>query len=347
LNVLLSCAGRRNYLIEYFRSAPGVSRIIATDASEYAPALADADESIVVPLVSDPDYVDVAADICRQYQVGLLISLNDLELPVLAEHRERFASMGVSLVVSSPDVIRTCFDKWATVRFLESAGIEFPRTYVSLTDALRALQAGQLQLPLVIKPRWGTASIGIEFVDDEEVLVETYEHVRARAMASIIGSASTTDPERCLLIQERLEPPEYGLDVVNDLSGRYVTTFARRKLAMRAGETDRAVTVDDRVLSRIGARIGTALAHVGNLDCDIFMRDGEAVVLEMNPRFGGGYPFSHAAGADVPAALVAWAMGREPEPSWLEIEPGVAAAKCDRVVVTSTTVVQGRDGRST
>src|SRR5690606_10426320 len=119
--------------------------------------------------------------------------------------------------------------------------------------------------------------------------------------------------------QERLNSPEYGLDVINDLQGRYVTTFARRKLAMRAGETDRAVTIADERFTKAGARIGTTLRHVGNLDCDVFLREEEPVVLEMNPRFGGGYPFSHAAGAHVPAALVAWASKRDIDPSWLKI----------------------------
>ena len=125
------------------------------------------------------------------------------------------------------------------------------------------------------------------------------------------------DLERAVLIQERIGGQEYGLDVVNDLDGRHVTTFARCKLAMRAGETDRAVTVETFELDRMGAAIGERLGHAGNLDCDVFLADGRLYVLELNPRFGGGYPFSHAAGADLPAALIAWASGKAPDPRWL------------------------------
>jgi len=117
--------------------------------------------------------------------------------------------------------------------------------------------------------------------------------------------------------------------------GRYVTTFVKRKLSMRAEETDRAITVDDPVLSALGETLGRRLGHTGNLDCDVFVGDGEPAVVELNPRFGGGYRFSHAAGADVPAALVAWASGLTADACWLEASPGVASGKCDRLVVAA------------
>jgi carbamoyl-phosphate synthase large subunit len=98
-------------------------------------------------------------------------------------------------------------------------------------------------------------------------------------------------------------------------------------------DTDRAVTAESFELDRVGAAIGQRLGHAGNLDCDVFLAEGRLYVLELNPRFGGGYPFSHAAGADLPAALIAWASGAAPDPRWLRIRPGVKAAKCDRLVL--------------
>jgi len=123
------------------------------------------------------------------------------------------------------------------------------------------------------------------------------------------------------------------LDIVNDLDGNYATTFVKRKLAMRAGETDRAITVDSEQLQELGQLIGGKLCHIGNLDCDVFVREGICYVLELNPRFGGGYPFSQVAGANIPAALIAWADGKEPDPSWLKVMPNVMASKCDRLVI--------------
>lgn len=336
MNVLITCAGRRNYLVEYFRKALDKrGRILVTDASPDAPAMQEADGSFVVPQVDDPAYLDSLLSICRRNAVGLLVSVNDLELPVLASARERFEQVGTRMAVSGPGVIDIAFDKWKTIRFLEKAGMPFPQTLLTLEDARRAVSQGSLRFPLVIKPRWGTASLGIFFPEDEGELELVFELARKQLSRSMLAKASTADWEHCLLIQERLSGNEYGLDIVNDLNGKHATTFVKRKLAMRAGETDRAETVDDPILERLGAQIGQALRHVGNLDCDVFLTPQGPRVLELNPRFGGGYPFSHVAGANVPAALLAWADGRYPEPHWLKVRPGVRAAKCDRLVLAS------------
>lgn len=337
MNVLLTCAGRRNYLLEYFRAAVSqVGKVYAADSDPDAPAMLEADEALVVPPIQQPDYVDHLLKVCRQYEIGLVCSLNDLELPVLAPHRERFAQEGTTVVVSSPEVIRTCGDKWVTYVRLTEWGIPTAKTYLSLSNARTALLNGDISFPVVVKPRWGTASIGIEFPADFEELAIAHRLTELRCGRTIIGGMSAADPERAVLVQELLPGREHGLDVINDLRGRYVTTFAKRKLTMRAGETDRAVTVYDGRLEALGEALGTLLGHVGNLDCDVFVGDdGRIGVLELNPRFGGGYPFSHEAGADVPAALVAWAAGRPAEDGWLSVRPGVATSKCDRLVVRS------------
>jgi carbamoyl-phosphate synthase large subunit len=177
-------------------------------------------------------------------------------------------------------------------------------------------------------------------VERAEDLAPAHQLIRQQLAGTILAAASASDLERAVLIQERLLGQEYGLDVVNDLHGRYVTTFARCKLAMRAGETDRAVTVESHEFDRLGATIGQQLGHVGNLDCDVFLAEDRLYALELNPRFGGGYPFSHVAGADLPAALIAWASGEVPDPRWLRVRFGVTSAKCDRLVPVTSLATQ-------
>jgi carbamoyl-phosphate synthase large subunit len=297
--------------------------------------LQEADRAFVVPPMDHADYFDHLLTICQQYQVRLLLSLNDLELPLLARQRERFLDIGTIPVISSPDVVNTCFDKWATFGFLKSCGLTTPKTYPSLAEAHKALSRGEITFPLVVKPRWGTASIGIEYPDDDEELELMYRLVRKKLTRTILADVSATDPEGCILIQERLHGQEYVLDVINDLDGRYVTTFIKLKLShsMEPGGAHRVVTVENDQLERLGEKIGQRLGHVGNLDCDVFNSEGHCYLLEMNPRFGGGYPFSHTAGANLPAALIAWASGEEPDASWLRVKPGIRVAKCDRVVM--------------
>lgn len=334
MNVLLTCAGRRNYLVGFFRAAlAGSGELCAADANPHAVALQEADRAFLVPSIEAPDYVERIVELCREHKIGLVVSLNDLELPILADAREHFAEVGTRLVVSSPEVIRTCFDKWETFRFLRAHGLPTPRTYLSASAALDDLSSGAITWPLVIKPRWGSASIGIEYVRDERELEIGETLLLLRLSRTILANASVSDPEHPILFQQCLRGQEIGVDVVNDFDGQTAAVLARRKLTMRSGETDRAETFEDARVTQLGHRLGAALRHIGNLDCDMFLEPEGPIVMELNPRFGGGYPFSHAAGADIPAALLAWARNETPDPAWLRIQSGVLASKCDRLVI--------------
>jgi carbamoyl-phosphate synthase large subunit len=103
----------------------------------------------------------------------------------------------------------------------------------------------------------------------------------------------------------------------------------RRKLRQRAGQTDRAESVRHEQLEAIGEEIGRHLGHIGLLDCDAIVNASGCYILDINPRIGGGYPFSHLAGANIPAALVAWMRGEEPEPTWLRATPRARVARYD------------------
>lgn len=333
LNVLFTCAGRRNYLVNYFRQAlAGRGMVLAADAAADAPALQEADGAFLLPPLSHPDYLERLLALCREHRVRLLFSLNDLELPLIARHRERFLAVGTMPIVSSAEVIDRCFDKWATCRYLAAIGVRVPRTYITLSEAQEAVRRGELSFPVVIKPRWGTASIGIELPESAQELELAYQLSKVRLSRTLLAQVSSADEERSLLIQERLDGQEFGLDIVNDLEGRHVQTFVKRKLSMRAGETERALTEHHPALEELGRRIGKSLGHIGNLDCDVFVTGDDCCVLELNPRFGGGYPFSHAAGVNLPAALIAWVLGEPIDPRWLDLKQGVTSAKCDRLV---------------
>ena len=230
--------------------------------------------------------------------------------------------------------MRICSDKWATVRFLRAHEIRTPATFLHPRNALDALADGRIAFPLVVKPRWGSASVGVDQVSDVDELRLTYALARKRFADPPASAVRDVEDEGAtVLIQECLNGSEHGIDVINDLGGRYVTTFARRKLLMRAGETDRAMTLEQPALEQLGARLGRALGHSGVLDCDVFVDGERCTVVDMNPRFGGGYPFEEAAGANIPATLLAWASGRDPDPSWLRPAPNITASKSDGLVV--------------
>jgi len=333
MNILFTCAGRRNYLLQYFKNAIGnQGNIIAADVQRTAPAMAIADKAIVVPVVYSENYNEIILDICKKEKVNALISLNDLELPVLAAIKNEFYKIGVSLVVSDDEVIDTCFDKWKTVEFTKAVGIDTPKTYLNLESALDAIKNGELDFPLVIKPRWGSASIGIEFPESMEELELSFKLLQKKLFRSMLATISKTDAENAILIQEKIDGTEYGLDIFNDLEGNNLSVYVKEKLAMRAGETDKAVLRNHPAIEKIGEKIGQNLKHIANLDCDIFEKDGKYYLLEMNPRFGGGYPFSQMSGANFPAAIYGFLKNEPLQKEWFTKNYDQTFAKCEILI---------------
>lgn len=329
MNILFTCAGRRTYLLKYFKEnmAEG-DKVVATDMQLSAPALQVADVKLQVPAVYDPEYVNITLGICKDQKIDAVISLNDLELPVLAENKEKFEALGVKVIVSDPQVIDIAFDKYKTAQWVEALGLTAPKTYVRLADVKEALAKGEIEFPLFMKPRWGSGSIGLESIADMEELDIYYNLLMKKIKKTILATASVGD--EYIMIQEKLNGNEFGLDIMNDLNGKNVAVSVKQKLAMRAGETDKAVTLDLPEVREMGRKIGEALGHIGNLDVDIMQRaDGAYCVLELNPRFGGGFPFSYEAGVNLPKAIIQWVKGEEVDPAILQPTYGKMFAKND------------------
>jgi len=329
MNILLTCAGRRNYIVEYFKTEllDINDKVYAANSHEYSTALNLADKGFLVPSIYSQSYIDVLIKLCHQYHINAIIPLFDLELPILSRSIERLKNEGVTTIVSYPNVIDICNDKWLTSRYLSEIGIRNPKTFIDLAKTFNALSNSKITFPLILKPRWGMGSIGIMEAKDENELMYCYSKLREIIDKSYIRVESQKDFEKCILIQEKIIGQEYGLDVINNLQGDYVVTFIKKKLAMRSGETDVAETVYENKLDNIGKLLGSKLGHIANLDVDVFLNDDGAFVLEMNPRIGGGYPFSHLAGVNLPKAIIAWLKGKEPDKSCFDIKYGVVGMK--------------------
>ncbi|NER16876.1 ATP-grasp domain-containing protein [Spongiivirga citrea] len=335
-NILFTCAGRRNYLINYFKKELNGGLVFAADNQNTAPALVDADNAIIMPSIHDDNYINSLKKAISQYKIDALISLNDFELPILAKNKAEIESTGVKVIVSSPEVINISFDKWETHHFIEKIGLKSPKTYISLESAITAINNGDLKFPLVVKPRWGSASVGIDFADNIEELELIHKLQLLKIEKSYDNAMSGDDSlENALLIQEKIDGTEYGMDILNDFEGKYFGSFAREKLFMRSGETDKAKTVKGDDFNKIGRQIGEKLGHIGTLDCDIFRKGKDLYVLELNPRFGGGYPFSHEGGINTAAIYVNWLMGNNNVQEFNNYQSGVIFSKCDRLLKIS------------
>lgn len=327
MNVLLTSAGRRSYLVRYFKNAlAGRGRVLAANSAD-CPSFHVADGFVVTPLIYSDDYIPFLLDYCRREGVGLLIPLFDVDIPVLARKANLFESIGVRVVSPSPTVANICNDKLSTFSALSAASILTPLTVTALDDALVLLENGEISFPLVVKPRWGMGSIGLHIVYNERELRAACALVEGEVFRSYLKYESSTGEGSSYIIQEMVNGDEYGLDVMCDLDSTFRGVSVKRKLAMRSGETDEAVVVDDQELVALGERMASAFPHPGNMDVDVIMSERGPVVLEMNARFGGGYPFSHIAGVDLPAAIVEWALGGDVPDSTLWPAAGTHAYK--------------------
>lgn len=314
LNFLLTSVGRRSYLVKYFKQAlNGNGKVFVANSSSQNPAFQVADGSVVTPLIYDDEYIPFLLKYCREKRICAIISLFDIDLPILAKHKELFKENGVNVIVSDYDVIKICNDKYLTYNFLKQNNLNVPRTYIDIDKAKRDIKSEKLNFPVFVKPRWGMGSISVFEASDIDELEVFYRKVKRELKDSYLKYESAIDIDNAVLIQEKLKGQEFGLDVINDLYGKYQNTIVKKKLAMRSGETDCAVTVDNDNLSRIGEKLSILLKHIANLDVDVFMVDEEPYILEMNARFGGGYPFSHMAGVNLPKAIIEWLKGNNVE----------------------------------
>lgn len=307
LNILLTSVGRRSYLVEYFKRAlDGNGEVHVSNSSENSPAFQVADRTIVTPFIYDDNYIPFLLDYCINNNIKAIISLFDIDLPILSKNKDKFDEIGVNLIISEPKVICICNDKWNSYNFLKNNGINVPNTYLSLEEVNKGIENGDISFPIIVKPRWGMGSIGVYEAETKEELKVFFEKAKRNIKETYLKYESSENIEECVLLQEKIVGEEYGLDIINNLHGEYQNTIVKRKLAMRSGETDCAITVDNMDIRRIGERISSLLKHIGNLDVDVFVENNKIYVLEMNARFGGGYPFSHMAGVNLPLAIVKW-----------------------------------------
>lgn len=328
MNILLTSAGRRSYLVQYFKEAlKGSGLVHAANSSALSTAFLYADKTVVTPLIYDDNYIPFLLTYCTENSIDAIVSLFDVDLMMLSKHKRDFEQIGTSVIVANEDAINICNDKWHTYEFCLREGINAPKTYLSYEDAQNDIAKGKLSFPLYVKPRWGMGSLSVFCAENTEELRVFYEKAKREIQLSYLKYESAVDTEKCVLIQESIDGQEHGIDVINDLNGNYRNTIIRHKYAMRSGETDAAVIIENPAIKAVGEKISRALRHPANLDADVFLKDGVPYLLEMNARFGGGYPFSHVAGANVPLAIVSWLRGEDVDPSLLSAKAGVMAQK--------------------
>lgn len=317
MNILILSAGTRDKVVQYFKKElAGKGRVIATDCSNLAPAVYEADAFYLVPRITEPGYLDVVLDICKKEKIAGVFSLIDPELSLLAKERERFLSVGTTPVISDYELVETCFDKYRMFEMLRNMQIPTAKCYIEKEAFYRAEESGEISYPVFVKPVRGSASIHINKVGSKkeiEVLCDLYDD---------------------LMMQEYMDGTEFGADVYVDMiSGKCTDIFVKKKIKMRAGETDKSVSFKDEKLFALIRDFVEECGFRGMIDIDIFEIDGVYYISEVNPRFGGGYPHAYACGVNMPAAVIRNLDGQENEVRIGEYKEGICMMKFNEVMI--------------
>lgn len=315
MNILILAAGTRNKIVQHFKKTFD-GRVIATDASELAPAIYDADKYYIVSTITEPGYIEKIFDICKKEKINGVLSLIDPELSLLAANEKEFKDMGVMVIGSNYNLCEMSLDKFQMYKWLREHNYNCAQSWIDKEEFYRAVDKGDISYPVFIKPARGSASIGISKAYDKETVEFLCNH------------------EEGLIIQEFLKGQEIGADVYIDMiSGEVISIFTKKKLKMRAGETDKAVSFRDHKLFEMIEEFVLEAGYRGQIDIDIFENNGQYYISEVNPRFGGGYPHAYESGCDHMKLILENLRGRANKKSIGNYDEGIYMMKYNEVKI--------------
>lgn len=294
-SVLISSASRKVSLVGLFRQAAAAYgwSVIAGDCDPLAPSLYAADKAVRLPRINTPEYIPFLIDYAQSHEVRLIVPSIDWELLPLAEHANEFLEVGCQPLISSAGFVGICRDKWATAQSFSGSGVATPASWLP-----SALNGHPLPEQLFIKPRDGSASQNA-YPATRESLFEVLPKV----------------PNS--IIQERLQGTEITIDALIDFSGAVLHYVPRVRIRTLAGESIQGRTMSDESLRPWLSACLEACAQMGGrgvLALQAFLTERGPVLTEVNPRFGGGFPLSYAAGAHYPEWILDLLQNRQVPP---------------------------------
>jgi carbamoyl-phosphate synthase large subunit len=303
--------GRRVSLVKFFKEAiNGKGYVYAADCVPTAPGLYVADKSFLVPKSTDKEYIPFLLEKCVEEKIKLIIPLIDTELPILAQEKEKFHENGIIILVPPLETVMICHDKYLTYRFLLENNLPTPKTLL----VNEALAEDNLNFPLIIKPRYGSASIGVQ-------KCENYEDVKFYAKKIF-------EP----ILQEFLEGDEITLDILCDFDGNPISIVPRKRLKIRGGEVERGITIKNYELLSLTLELVKKLNPSGVINVQCFLTSKGFYFTEINPRFGGGYPLTHYAGVNFPKLIIKLIEGEKIEPMIGKYKENVLMLRYDEAI---------------
>ncbi len=285
-NILITSAGKRvELLLEFQRELKKVfpdSRVFAADLNpQMSPACHLSDGAFRVQRVTNPEYIEELLEISCANKVKLIIPTIDTELAVLAANKGRFLDYGIEIMVSDNWFISTCRDKRETVEFFDKLGIRNP----SPCDKYNPV------FPMFAKPYDGSLSTNIHVINTPADLTDEI----------------LNDPKLLFMeLIDKNEYKEYTVDMYFDSEGSVKSIVPRERIEIRSGEVNKGAARKNYLVEFLRDKMSSIPGVKGCICIQLFYRetDNDVVGIEINPRYGGGYPLSYYAGANFPRYMI-------------------------------------------
>lgn len=318
MNCLMLSAGRRCELLKDFRKTMGDNgKIVATDISVTAPAIYMADKYYIVPRIDDDNYIPTILDICKKEEIQAVTTLIDPEIMILAEHRKEFEEIGVEVLAPYKETAELCFDKFRMFQYLKEKNIRTVLTYGDIESFEEGIARKEIDFPVFVKPRRGSGSVGARKITNMEHLKEAMIQDQSLIIQEFMGDALDIDADI----------------YVDTISNQAVSLFSKRKLETKIGGASKTVSFKDEKLNQFASKALEVFKFNGPIDMDLWYKDGEYYLSEINPRFGGGYLHAYGAGVDFIKLIQNNINGIENQPCFGNYEDDVVMMMYDSVVI--------------
>ncbi|MEY4964030.1 MAG: hypothetical protein RLZZ323_1349 [Bacteroidota bacterium] len=286
MNILITSAGQRVSLVRAFQTEIKrkfqFSKVYTVDMNpKLAPACIISDGYKKVDRVSNINYIEDLIEICNEWQIKIVVPTIDTELLILSQNKERFNKLGIKIIVSDEKFVTICRDKRLTNLFLIDKKIDIPKQY----------NKSNLEYPLFIKPYDGSLSKDIFLINKEEELTEFHLQNNKLMFMEYIDT-SLYD--------------EFTIDTYYDRKSELKCVVPRKRIAVRSGEISKGLTCNNFLVDYVINKLSVINGAIGCLTIQVFFNEKtqRVVGIEINPRFGGGYPLSYLAGANFPKWII-------------------------------------------
>jgi carbamoyl-phosphate synthase large subunit len=286
MNILITSAGKRVSLVRAFKRELQIyfikGKIFAADAiPELSAACIIADGWFQVPRLDDSSYIANLIDLCVKNHISVIIPTIDTELLLLAKNEKLLRSMGINPIISSFDFVKICRDKRKTHLFFKDNGIQVAEEYTK----------SNYTLPMFIKPTDGSRSVDNYIIKSKDDLTDYHFSNENLLFLEYLDLATHY---------------EYTCDLYYNKVGQLKCVVPRLRIEVRDGEVNKGKTIKNSLVGFIKKKLAKIDGARGCLTVQFFMHHVSRAItgIEINPRFGGGYPLSYLAGANFPGWII-------------------------------------------